>query len=117
MNKQIPRNLSPLDLKGWLQKDSANPVLIDVREEQELAIAPFPAEVLHFPLSDACIWIKTFPKKLITSKSVVVICHSGIRSWNFGTWLIDQGWGCEVWNLEGGIDAWSVKVDPTVPRY
>ena len=40
----------------------------------------------------------------------------GQAGWNDST-LIEQGWGYEVWNLEGGIDAWSVKVDPTVPRY
>ena len=117
MNKQIPRNLSPHDLQGWLQKESPNPVLIDVREENELAMAPFPAQVLHLPLSESSIWIETLPEKLKTSNPVVVICHSGIPSWNFATWLIDQGWGCDVWNLEGGIDAWSVLVDPTVPRY
>ncbi|MGB0825742.1 MAG: sulfurtransferase, partial [Synechococcus sp.] len=32
-------------------------------------------------------------------------------------WLLDQPWGLEVWNLEGGIDAWSLQVDPSVPRY
>ena len=33
------------------------------------------------------------------------------------SWLIEQGREGEVWNLEGGIDAWSVQVDPSVPRY
>ena len=117
MSQQIPRNLSPNDLHGWLVKKSAQPLLVDVREEQELAIAPFPAEVLHLPLSEASIWIKKLPNELLTRQSVVVICHSGIRSWNFATWLIEQGWGYEVWNLEGGIDAWSVDIDPSVPRY
>ena len=117
MKQQNPRNLSPNDLYGWLLTKSAKPLLIDVREDQELAIAPFPAEVLHLPLSEATVWIKKLPKELLNSQKVVVICHSGIRSWNFATWLLEQGWGCEVWNLEGGIDAWSVKVDQNVPRY
>ena len=117
MNQQNPRNLSPNDLHSWLLKKSATPLVIDVREDEELDIAPFPAEVLHLPLSKATVWIKTLPKKLLLSQKVVVICHSGIRSWNFATWLLEQGWVFEVWNLEGGIDAWSVKVDPTVPRY
>jgi rhodanese-related sulfurtransferase len=47
----------------------------------------------------------------------VVLCHAGVRSHHFGLWLLDQGWGLEVWNLEGGIDAWSTQVDDTVPRY
>ena len=47
----------------------------------------------------------------------VVICHGGIRSWHFGCWLIDTHGYTKVWNLEGGIDAWSVQVDPSLPRY
>ena len=40
-----------------------------------------------------------------------------VRSWQLGCWLLqERGYG-EVWNLEGGIDAWSREVDPAVPRY
>ncbi len=117
MNQQIPRNISANDLQLWLLKESDQPVLVDVRENQELAIAPFPAPVVHLPLSEASVWVKNIPKDLLSKKPVVVICHSGIRSWNFATWLIDPESGCEVWNLEGGIDSWSVQVDPSVPRY
>ncbi len=117
MNQQVPRNLSPKDLHSWLLRESSKPLLVDVREEQELAIAPFPSEVVHLPLSQASFWIEELPEKLLRNKPVVVICHAGIRSWNFATWLLEQGWEVEVWNLEGGIDAWSVNVDPTLPRY
>ncbi len=106
-----------MDLQAWLVQKSPKPLLIDVREAQEIDIAPFPAEVIHWPLSQFSGWINEVPERLVPSQSVVVICHSGIRSWNFAVWLIEQGCGCEVWNLEGGIDAWSVNVDSTVPRY
>jgi rhodanese-related sulfurtransferase len=46
-----------------------------------------------------------------------VLCHAGIRSWQFGCWLMEAQGFPRVWNLHGGIDAWSVEVDPTVPRY
>jgi rhodanese-related sulfurtransferase len=46
-----------------------------------------------------------------------VLCHAGIRSWQFASWLIDQQNYEQVWNLSGGIEAWSVEVDPSVPRY
>ena len=92
-------------------------MLIDVREEQELRIASFPSEVVHLPLSQVDEWIKTVPTIFASNSSVVVICHSGIRSWNFATWLIEQGLIDDVWNLEGGIDAWSVSIDSTIPRY
>ena len=117
MDKQTPKKLSPKDLDGWLKEGLENPLMVDVREEQELAIAPFPAQVIHLPLSQASLWMKESPEELFSNQSVVVICHSGVRSWNFAMWLLEQEWGCEVWNLEGGIDAWSADIDPSVPRY
>ena len=79
MNQQVPRNISANDLQIWLLKESDQPVLVDVRESQELAISPFPAEVVHLPLSEASVWVKKMPKDLLGKKPVVVICHSGIR--------------------------------------
>ncbi len=117
MTESIPKNISPEALRDWLVKDQQKPVLIDVREENELAIAPFPEVVFHLPLSKSSIWIKTIQSQLQKKQPLVILCHAGIRSWHFGTWLLEQNWGLEVWNLEGGIDAWSMKVDPSVPRY
>jgi len=117
MNQQIPRTISPKELNAWIAKGFPQVLLIDVREDQELVIAPFPSPVIHFPLSKASMWAKELADTLLKRQSIVVICHSGIRSWNFGTWLIEQGCAEEIWNLEGGIDAWSVDVDATVPRY
>ncbi len=117
MKEQLPRNISAEDLKSWLLKDPLKPILIDVREDQELRIAAFPSEVVHLPLSQSDLWIKTLPTILSGNSSVVVICHSGIRSWNFATWLIQQGLADDVWNLEGGIDAWSIFIDSKIPRY
>ncbi len=117
MNQVTPRRLSAKDLHGWLQKGDPKPVLVDVREDQELSIAAFPEPVVHLPLSKFSAWIENFEEQFSRDLPVVVICHSGIRSWNFGTWLLEQAWGYEVWNLEGGIDAWSVDIDQTVARY
>ena len=117
MNQQTPTNLSPIDLQEWLESESLNPVLIDVREDKELDIAPFPLPVLHTPLSRFDQWSNTLESKLSDANAVVVICHSGIRSWDFSIWLLEQRLGIEVWNLDGGIDAWSRNVDATVPLY
>ena len=55
--------------------------------------------------------------RLRRDQPVAVICHAGVRSWHLACWLIEaQGYG-DVWNVQGGIDAWSVEVDPAVPRY
>ena len=91
-------------------------VLLDVREAEELALAALP-EVIHLPLSRSQEWLATLPERLSQEKNLVVICHGGIRSWHFGCWLIDTHGYTKVWNLEGGIDAWSVQVDPSLPRY
>jgi rhodanese-related sulfurtransferase len=40
-----------------------------------------------------------------------------MRSWRFGCWLAQERGYPEVWNVEGGIEAWSREVDPSVPRY
>ena len=47
---------------------------------------------------------------------VVVYCHHGVRSMNVVGWLRDQGLK-DVWSLAGGIDRWSLTIDPSVPRY
>ncbi|MEB3319042.1 MAG: rhodanese-like domain-containing protein [Cyanobacteriota bacterium] len=93
------------------------PQLVDVREEEELALARFPHPVEHLPLSRASEWLETLPARLDRERPVVVLCHAGVRSWRFACWLLAERGYREVWNLEGGIDAWSVGVDPSIPRY
>ncbi len=117
MNQKLPHNISPKELYEWLKKDVDRPILIDVREDSELEIARFPSVAFHLPLSKYENWIKTLFDKVSVSKPVVVICHSGIRSWNFANWLIEQDSRYEVWNLEGGIDAWSLEIDKSLTRY
>ena len=112
-----PQPITARDLQCWLADDRPSPLLVDVREASELAIAPFPADVLHLPLSASSAWLPTLPEAFKVDQPVVVLCHAGVRSHHFGLWLLEQRWELEVWNLEGGIDAWSVQVDPSVPRY
>ena len=80
-------------------------------------MARLPLPVLHLPLSRSAEWIEQIDQLLDRDRPVAVLCHAGIRSWQFGCWLIEtHGYG-EVFNLQGGIDAWSVEVDASVPRY
>jgi rhodanese-related sulfurtransferase len=91
--------------------------LVDVREHRELDLARLPHPVLHLPLSESNDWAPRIGELLERDRPVAVLCHSGMRSWQFGSWLLqEQGYG-EVWNVEGGIDAWSRDVDPAIPRY
>ncbi len=91
--------------------------LVDVREDQELEIARLDHPVIHLPLSRSAEWMEQLEVLLDRDRPVAVLCHAGVRSWQFGCWLIEQHGYTAVLNLQGGIDAWSVEVDPAVPRY
>lgn len=86
-------------------------VLLDVREHAELALAAV-AGALHIPMREV-------PGRLhdiARDKPVVVLCHSGRRSYMVADYLRGQGFA-DVFNLAGGIDAWSTELDSRVPRY
>ena len=117
MKSKFLNQLGPKDLKVWFEQESLNPFLIDVREADEISFAPFTYQVLHLPLSRFSEWSINLTEKLPLDQDIVVICHSGIRSANFGDWILSQEWGYKVWNLTGGIDAWSLFVDTNIPRY
>ena len=116
MNGPTPKPLKASALNDWLN-NNADLTVVDVREQQELAIAPFPHPVKHLPLSAAEKWMGSIDDVLPNGGSIVVLCHAGVRSQHFGLWLLEQKTHGEVWNLEGGIDAWSMQVDSQVPRY
>ena len=111
-----PQSLSAQELWSRLQAGE-NLQLVDVREDQELAMARLPYPVEHLPLSRSSEWMGVISTRLDRDRPVVVLCHAGVRSWQFGCWLLEAQGYEEVWNLQGGIDAWSVSVDPSVPRY
>ena len=118
MKQNIPLDISPKELNKILEDDSSEkPFIVDVREDNEIAIASFPFSVLHLPLSKAASWSAKINALLPKDKPVVVVCHAGVRSLNFGIWLLEQEITKRVWNLVGGIDAWSTDVDQSVPRY
>jgi len=48
--------------------------------------------------------------------TVAVYCHHGVRSPNVVEWLRRQGIG-NCGSMAGGIERWSVEIDPAVPRY
>ena len=54
--------------------------------------------------------------ELPDDRDIVVVCHHGARSMQVAAWLAAQGLD-RVSNLQGGIDAWSRQVDPSIPQY
>lgn len=93
--------------------DAAEPrfVLLDCRENDELQICRI-SGATHIPMND----IPTRLTELDPDAEIAVICHSGRRSQRVAVFLTQQGFS-NVKNLVGGIDAWSVEVDPSLPRY
>jgi rhodanese-related sulfurtransferase len=86
-------------------------VLLDVREPEELLLAQLPGAV-HIPMGE----VPGRLHELDPDADIVVFCHHGIRSASVAQFLAQRDFG-HVVNLAGGIDAWSVLVDPSVPRY
>jgi adenylyltransferase/sulfurtransferase len=85
--------------------------LVDVREVHEWEIGRIEGARLA-PLSRFADALKTFD----SAQDVVLYCKSGVRSARAVKVLQEAGFR-RVWNLDGGILAWSEEIDPTVPRY
>ncbi len=87
------------------------PTVLDVREPDETRLAPFVGAV-QIPMGE----IPSRLDELDPEDDIVVLCHHGIRSGRIAAFLDQQGFR-RVANLTGGIDAWSLFIDPNVPRY
>lgn len=85
--------------------------LLDVREPYERQLASIEPS-LHIPMSEIPSRLAEIPK----DRELVVYCHGGTRSYMVASFLEGRGFP-SVANLAGGIDAWSLEVDPEIPRY
>jgi monothiol glutaredoxin len=103
------RQLSAPDLKALLE--SGTPIeLVDVRTEEERAIALIEgSRVLDQAYHDAL---------LLRDRDTPIVfqCHHGVRSQHAAEYFRSEGFR-NLYNLQGGIDAWSLLVDTSVPRY
>lgn len=103
------QQLSVEQLSAWMDAGEAIH-LIDVRTDQEWSIARIEGAKLLDPDVEA--WILAQPR----DARLVFQCHHGMRSQHAAEHFLQQGFR-HVFNLAGGIDAWSARVDPDVPRY
>ncbi|MEO8334256.1 MAG: molybdopterin-synthase adenylyltransferase MoeB [bacterium] len=92
-------------------RDGASIALLDVREPYEWAIARL-TDARLVPLNSLPNAVHSLNRDI----EMVVYCHHGARSQAAVDWLRDQGFG-NVRNLIGGIDRWSLEVDPSMRRY
>ncbi len=87
------------------------PLLLDVRERPEASFASLPGSVL-IPLGE----LPDRLGELDSDGPIVVYCHHGVRSAR-ALEVLEKGGFTRARHLTGGLDGWSVKVDPAVPRY
>jgi len=102
--------MQPAELKERLDRGE-DIFLIDVREDWERSLAAIPGSG-HFPLAELADRVQEF----LFEEEIVVYCHFGERSHRAALILLESGFP-KVYNLAGGIDAWSQIVDPSIPRY
>ncbi len=108
-NHEVP-SITALQLQSRLQRGETMK-LIDVREPFEFDIARI-ADAELLPLGEMTEWAGRISRETPT----VVICKSGVRSAHAIDFLQEQGFR-NLFNLEGGIDAWRRLVDPALPKY
>lgn len=105
------QQINPNDLHEMLNASDTPPLLLDVRE---------PAEFAHCHIANSQLMpMQTVPQnleQLPRDKTIVTICHHGMRSMQVAQFLAQQGFN-NIVNLAGGVDAWALQVEPDMPRY
>lgn len=102
--------IKPADVKARLDRGEKLH-LVDVREPWEYDLCRIEGAKL-VPLGALAASLNTLPDV----DEVICYCHHGLRSLDAATWLRFQGI-VKAKSLAGGIERWSLEVDPTVPRY
>ncbi|TAF08076.1 MAG: rhodanese-related sulfurtransferase [Nostocales cyanobacterium] len=115
MTGQSFREINVQQLAQRLAQGDPELQLIDVREPQELALSQINGFV-NLPLSEYEQWNREISKRFDPHAETLVLCHHGMRSAEMCQWLVAQGF-TNVKNITGGIAAYSILVDPSVPQY
>jgi len=103
------QQLSATQLKGMIDSGVAFE-LVDVRTRDERAVAMIEgSRLLDKEYHDYLLGLDR-------NTTLVFQCHHGIRSQAAAEYCLREGFR-NLFNLQGGIDAWSQLVDPSVPRY
>jgi monothiol glutaredoxin len=103
------RQLSAPDLKALFENGTSIEV-VDVRTHEERAMAA---------IEGSRLLDQSYHDELLLrdrDAPLVFQCHHGVRSQHAAEYFREQGFR-NLYNLRGGIDAWSLFVDPSVPRY
>jgi rhodanese-related sulfurtransferase len=108
----LPFEITPQDVRQ--QFETASVVLIDVREPHEYQTARIEGSEL-IPMRSVPARVAELEDRAADA-TLIVYCHHGVRSLQVVNWLREQGVeACQ--SMAGGIDRWSLEIDPSVPRY
>jgi rhodanese-related sulfurtransferase len=108
--EELFRDLTPEQLRDRIAQGQA-PRLIDVRDPEEFALCRLPGAELY-PAAQIAEWSKTFDP----DQEILVYCHHGIGSLHAVMYLTARGFQ-HVLHLRGGLDAYSLLADSSIPRY
>jgi rhodanese-related sulfurtransferase len=105
------QSIKPEQLKELLDRGGSNARLVDVREPWEFEICRIEGSE-NIPMSELPARLGAFDK----DQPTVIICHHGARSLQVAEYLSRSGF-TQVMNLEGGVNAWALTVDPDMEQY
>jgi adenylyltransferase/sulfurtransferase len=111
MSALPPLEITVKETQRLLSEHAATTVLIDVREAHEVELCRI-AGATHIPMQQIPAQLGSLPN----DKHLLIHCHHGGRSLRVTQFLRSNGFE-NVSNVAGGIEAWSLTIDPTVPRY
>jgi rhodanese-related sulfurtransferase len=104
--------ITPQSLHQWLADNGRKPpVLLDVREPWEYQTCRIEGSTLA-PMNT----IPARAQELDPETETVVICHHGMRSLQVALFLERNGFS-NLYNLQGGLNAWADQVEPAMPKY
>lgn len=109
---ELPIETDVASVSGMLKRRD-DFLLLDVREEDEFAIARIDGSLL-IPMSQFADRVGELEEH--RNRPIVVLCHHGGRSMQITKALRNHGFE-KVQNMAGGIDQWSQQVDPNIARY
>ena len=109
----LPLEVTPQEVQQAVAQ--GNPMLLlDCREPHEYQLARLEGAEL-VPMRSVPAELQRLEAAAEESR-IIVYCHHGVRSLHVADWLRQQGVE-NAQSLQGGIDRWSLEIDPSVPRY
>ena len=110
MAEELFRDLTPEQLRDLITQ-GRTPRLIDIRDPDEFALCHLPGAELH-PAPQFADW----SRDLDPEQEILIYCHHGIKSLHAVMQLTARGFR-RVMHLRGGLDAYSLRADSSIPRY